>query len=373
VRSGSTKQQLTGAALSAFLLRKLGRHWDGAPVPNVGAAELDPDAFRRFRAQAARSGRLGDESLLGNDLELLDRLHLTEGRLLKRAALILFHAEPERFVSGASVKIGFFDSGAEVLYHDVIEGSLFRQVASTLDLLTTKYLRARISYEGVQRVETLPVPEPALRESLINALIHRDYSVPAPVQIRVYADRVSIWNPGHLPPSWTPDTLRQRHPSAPPNPDIANAFFRAGMIEAWGQGIEKVLAACRGRGLPEPLMHFDGVGLAVEFRFAAPVTDPVTDPVTGPVTGPVIDPVTGPVTDPVLRLLLSLGSEALAPSVLQQRLGLKHRPTFRDNYLRPALAAGLIEMTVPERPQSRLQKYRLTAPGRARLSASRKP
>lgn len=108
-------------------------------------------------------------------------------------------------------------------------------------------------------------------------------------------------------------------------------------------------------------MHFDGVGLAVEFRFA----DPVTDPVTGPVTGPV--------TDPVLRLLLSLGSEALAPSVLQQRLGLKHRPTFRDNYLRPALAAGLIEMTVPERPQSRLQKYRLTAPGRARLSASRKP
>ncbi len=78
---------------------------------------------------------------------------------------------------------------------DEIHGDLFTQITKTLDLLTTKYLKAAISYEGVQRVETLTVPEPALREAILNAIAHKDYGTGAPIQISVYADKLMLWNP----------------------------------------------------------------------------------------------------------------------------------------------------------------------------------
>lgn len=86
-----------------------------------------------------------------------------------------------------------------------------------------------------------------------------------------------------------------------------------------------------------------------------------------PVGNPVTDPVNDPVTDPVVRLLQTLTAGPLAPSEIQQRLELKHRPTFRANYLRPALERHWIEPTLPDKPNSRLQQYRLTEQGRALL------
>ncbi|GHU18910.1 hypothetical protein AGMMS50243_09820 [Betaproteobacteria bacterium] len=85
------------------------------------------------------------------------------------------------------------------------------------------------------------------------------------------------------------------------------------------------------------------------------------------VTDPVTDPVVDPVTDPVNQLLLQVANGPLSPSAIQAALGLKHRPTFRANYLYPALEGGFIEMTLPDKPASRLQKYRLTVVGRAVL------
>jgi hypothetical protein len=107
---------------------------------------------------------------------LIEKLHLLDGDYLKRAAALLFDPDPERFFTGAFVKIGYFRTNADLLYHDEIHGDLFTQVEKTMDLLLTKYLRAGISYRGIQRVETFPVPEAALREALLNAIIHKDYS-----------------------------------------------------------------------------------------------------------------------------------------------------------------------------------------------------
>lgn len=104
LRSGSTKQELRGAALDRFLLRKLGRHWDGVPVPYVALADLEPRAIQSFRKLARKSGRLSAESLAESDAVLVDKLHLTERQYLKRAATLLFHPEPEKFTTGACVK-----------------------------------------------------------------------------------------------------------------------------------------------------------------------------------------------------------------------------------------------------------------------------
>src|SRR5690606_33384403 len=96
---------------------------------------------------------------------LLDRLRLTEGAYLKRAAVLLFHPDPLRYAGGAFVKIGFFREGGDLVYHDEVNGDLFTQVRQTVDLLLTKYLKAAITYEDIVRVERFPVPREALREA----------------------------------------------------------------------------------------------------------------------------------------------------------------------------------------------------------------
>ena len=198
-RSGSTKQELKGAALDRFLLRKQGLHWDGVPVPYVTLADLDDRPLAYFRKHAEHSGRLSPAILRETDADLIDKLHLMDGTYLKRAAVLLFHPDPERFVTGAFVKIGYFLNDADLLYQDEVHGDLFTQVNETVDRLLIKYLKARISYEGIQRVETYPVPEEALREAVTNAIAHKDYASAIPIQISVYDDKIMLWNPGHLP------------------------------------------------------------------------------------------------------------------------------------------------------------------------------
>lgn len=267
-RSGSTLQELKGAALDRFLLRRQGRTWDGVPVPGVTVKDLSGAAIRRFRTLARRSGRV--EPGIGREpvYDLIDKLRLREGARLKRAALLLFHKDPERFVSGAFVKIGFFRTESDLAYHDEVHGDLFTQAAATIDVLRTRYLKAAIHYEGIQRVEEYPVPDDALREAVLNALVHRDYAVAAPIQIRVHEDRLGIWNPAVLPEGWQLDDLLREHASLPYNPNIANTFFRAGEIEAWGRGIQRMFQACRDAGTPQPRIRLSGHDLWLEFDFS---------------------------------------------------------------------------------------------------------
>jgi ATP-dependent DNA helicase RecG len=366
-RSGSTLQELKGAALDRFLLGRYGRTWDGSPMPGVKASDLSAAAFTRFRQLAARSGRLDAAALAESDTGLLDKLKLTEGAYLKRAAVLLFHPDPLRFVTGAFVKIGFFRSPSDLVYHDELIGDLFSQSQQSVDLLLTKYLKAAITYDGLQRIERFPVPRSALREVVLNALLHRDYAVGAPIQIRVYEDRLVVWNPAVLPEGWTSETLRSRHVSHPFNPEVAGVFFRAGEVEAWGRGIERIFDACTGEGVPEPRLTYEANGLSLEFAFAETYLNLIAGDRHAATA--VTDPVADPVTDPVDQVILALANGPAGPSAIQARVGLKHRPTFRANYLRPALEQGLITMTIPGKPSSRLQQYRLTHNGEAWLKA----
>jgi ATP-dependent DNA helicase RecG len=180
-RSGSTLQELKGAALDRFILRKQGRTWDGVPVPNALPRSLSRAAVDTFRVQARRSKRVDAADLKENTTGLMEKLHLWDGKHLKRAAVLAFHPDPERFVTGTFVKIGFFRTNDDLRYHDEIHGALITQVDRIVATLHAKYLKAGITYDGIQRVETYPVPEPALREAVLNAVLHKDYAVGAPV------------------------------------------------------------------------------------------------------------------------------------------------------------------------------------------------
>jgi ATP-dependent DNA helicase RecG len=120
------------------------------------------------------------------------------------------------------------------------------------ELVYLKYFRGLISYRGIQRIETYPVPRAAFREAVLNAIVHRDYSTGNPVHIHIYPDKVLIYNDGRLPETWTVDDLFVPHTSKPYNPLIAGVFFRSGQIEAWGRGVEKITEACRYWDKPDP-------------------------------------------------------------------------------------------------------------------------
>ncbi len=174
----------------------------------------------------------------------------------------------------------------DLRYQDEIHGSLLMQVNRTIEILQAKYLKAWISYEGLQRVETWPVPEAALREAILNAVVHKDYASGVPIQISVYADKLMIWNPGVLPPDWDVAKLLAKHASQPFNPDVANAFFRAGMVESWGRGIERILAACAEAAVPVPQLQYEQSGFWITFPFAAEQTGQVEEPETTQITPP---------------------------------------------------------------------------------------
>ena len=265
-RSGATKQELKGAALDNFLLKKQGKHWDSVFVPTVSVADLKQETFDFFRKKGIKSKRFDDDVLTDSSELLLENLQLTENDCLKRAALLLFHPKPEKFVTGAYVKIGFFETDSDLIYQDEIHGNLFEQVEKTIDLLFTKYIKALISYEGIYRVETYEYPKEAVREAIHNAIAHKDYTGGTLIQISVYPDKIMIWNYGQLPPNWTIDTLQDKHSSVPHNPDISNAFFRIGYIEAWGRGIRKMNEQCAEAGLPQPLYYYASSGFWVVFR-----------------------------------------------------------------------------------------------------------
>lgn len=251
-RSGSTKQLLKGSALTEFLLSKTGYKWDAVPVDDVTVEDLDKESFDIFRREALRSGRMTSEDLNMTNEQLLDSLGLLDKGKLKRAAVLLFHRNPEKWITGAYIKIGYFGEGSDLQYQDEIRGSLFIQADRVVDLIYLKYMKARISYENVTRIETYPLPKSAVREAIYNALIHSDYSALIPIQIRIHADEVYISNDCVLPLGWTVETLMEKHRSEPHNPNIANAFFRAGYVETWGRGIEKICEACKKHGVPNP-------------------------------------------------------------------------------------------------------------------------
>ena len=128
--------------------------------------------------------------------------------------------------------------------------------------LNYKFLTKPIDFAGLQRIEKGEYPVAALREVLLNALVHRSY-MGAAIQIRVYDNRLSIWNEGILPQGLSLEDLKNEHNSRPRNPKIAEACFKAGYIDTWGRGTLKIINSCREAGLPEPEMIEKNGGIEV--------------------------------------------------------------------------------------------------------------
>lgn len=265
-RSGSTKQQLTGMALSEFIMRKTGVRWEDATVDNIAVDDLDEESFKIFRREALRMRRMTEKDLNISNRELLEKLHLITDGKLKRSAVLLFYHDPAVVQNGSHVQIAKFGEGSDIQYQDILEGSLISTADKVVDIIYLKYLKAKITFEHDRRVETYPFAREAVREAVYNAIIHNCYMFGSPIQIRIGDDEMIISNQCILPEGWTIDTFMEKHDSQPYNPDIANVFYRAGYIEHWGRGIEKICDACKALGSDMPIFELRGHGLRVYFK-----------------------------------------------------------------------------------------------------------
>jgi ATP-dependent DNA helicase RecG len=214
----------------------------------------------------------------------------------------------------------------------------------------------------LQRVETPLIPWFALREIMVNALIHRDYSIAGgAVSLAIFDDRLEVWSTGTLPAKVTAASLSRRHGSHPRNPFIAEAFYRAGLIEKWGRGTNRVIETCRRHGIAPPT--FEEVADSVLVTFHVHVgTTLVTEQVT---------PHETPQVTPQVAAILEAAQNPRVRGELQTAAGLADREHFRTAYLAPLVRAGWLEMTIPGRPRSRLQRYRTTEAGLRALRAKR--
>ena len=236
------------------------------PLPKRTVADLKRDAMQLFKYKAVKRGRLTKEEVSVENTILMDNLHLIdEDGYLIRAAMLAFYKDPEKWVTGSYIKIGYFGkSDSDLVYQDEVHGPLIEQVDKTVDLVYTKYMKALIDYEGVQRIEQFMFHKDAFREILLNAIVHKDYSSYNPIQISVYEDKIYIWNDGEMPPNLdSTDKLFMKHSSKPFNPKLANVFFKSGMIEAWGRGFEKIREACALYDGPLPEYEINEAGIMV--------------------------------------------------------------------------------------------------------------
>ena len=348
-RSGSTMRTITGKEMDKALLKSQGRTWDGMPIPKLKVEDLKREAIELFKEKAVRRGRLTPEETAVEDAILLDNLHLfDEDGYLIRAAMLAFYKDPEKWVTGAYVKIGYFDqSDADLRYQDEVHGSLIEQVDKTVDLVYTKYMKALITYEGIQRVEQFMFHQDAFREILLNAIVHKDYSACNPIQISVYEDKIYIWNDGEMPEGLdSTDKLFMKHSSKPYNPKLANVFFMSGMIEAWGRGFDKIKEACARYDGPLPEYNISKSGVMVLCKACDKYLKLLKDDNHHDQDG-----------YDVVKMILDFCKEAKSVPEIMKQFGFDSRTSFRRKYLDVLVKDGRLKMTLPDKPRSKNQKY----------------
>jgi ATP-dependent DNA helicase RecG len=167
-RSGSTKQELTGASLNEFLLKKSGKTWDDVVESRASFDDIDEKTVNIFLKASENAGRLPENEGLSLP-ELFEKLRLTENGHLKRAALILFGKDPGKFYPNTFVKIGRFGKDdTDIKFQETEDGNLIRLLQAVLNQLNHKFLIRPIEFEGMHRIEKGEYPVAAIREMLMN-------------------------------------------------------------------------------------------------------------------------------------------------------------------------------------------------------------
>jgi ATP-dependent DNA helicase RecG len=338
-------------------------HADELPT-KAGIDRLDRLRFRDFLRDTYKQEYPETPAEL---TQLLQNMNLaTDDGSLNLAGVLMFAERPEwikpQFVIKAIRYPGNEIHASEYVDTEDFEGPLRRVFDDALAFVVRNLHKVQAGH-GVNAPGTPEIPVEVFEELLVNALVHRDYLVSASIRLFIFDDRIEIISPGHLPNNLTVEKIRRGNSSIR-NP-ILVSYVARGLLpyHGLGSGIKRALEKW-----PQIDFSDDREGCLFTATVARPAAMKVQDAgqVVGQVTGQVTGQVAGQVTREV-ALLLGIVKGEMSRAALQRGLNLKGRENFENRYLRPALAAGLMEMTIPDKPNSRLQKYRLTEAGRRQI------
>ena len=366
-RQGAVTQKMSRDEIRDFFRTEGVIRFDLSPCPRFRYPEdFDREKFDAWLGQSGISGGAPVEDVLVN-IEVAER---DGNRLLFRNAGVLFFARNVRHFFPEAYITCLLGRGADkvhILDRKDFDGGVVADIKDAMRFIE-RNTRTAYRIEGLRRQNIPEYPMEAVREAITNAVMHRDWFFDgANVFVELYADRIEVISPGSLPKGLTLADLGRK--SIRRNPLIADLLHRIDFIEKAGTGIRRIRDGAREQDCPEPEFEADRF-VTVTFRPNPEVrevsgddriTPQVTPEVTPEVTGEVAPEVT-PEAAPEVRLLRAVSGE-MTRQRLQEVLDLKDDEHFRKSYLLPALQAGLIEMTIPDKPRSSKQRYRLTPVG----------
>jgi ATP-dependent DNA helicase RecG len=261
-RVGNTTRGMNPQKLQAFMLSR--NPWDSI-TGNFSFDEIDVETVKLFVRLAVSKKRLTDLALDDPPEKVLEKLELISGGKLTNAAVLLFGKNPQKYFINHCVRIGRFKTETIIIDDKWAKGNLFQQLEETLNILK-QYISVRYEIKDFQREDIWDYPIPALREAVLNALVHRDYfNVAVFTLIKVYDDHIWITNHGGLPEGITLEELTKPHKSHPRNPLLVKVFYLAGLIEQYGSGTVRMTEWMKDAGLPEPEYKEEMGGFSVYF------------------------------------------------------------------------------------------------------------
>ncbi|MCL0030308.1 helix-turn-helix domain-containing protein [Thermodesulfovibrionales bacterium] len=244
-------------------------YFDSQICKGAKLKDINKERLLWFIKEARVHRGLDVEDMLPTE-EILERLKLLKERKLTNAAILLFGKNPQKFFLQTVIKAIRFkgtDVTEDMIDFKTMEGDILIQLKRAEDFIFEHIPKQAWIEEGkLQRQEKWLYPPKAIREALANALAHRDYETTSSVQVRIFDDRLEIWNPGCLPPGLTVEKLKTKHDSIPRNPLIARAFFWVKYVEEVGTGTNKMIRWCKEWELPEPEFEDTGTSFVVTIR-----------------------------------------------------------------------------------------------------------
>ena len=264
-RVGASNRIISHQEITQLHLDSIGMSWDKLPARDSTLEDIDLKKVKRYIQKANEAGRrkIGKGE---NPTHVLEKLELLKDNHLTWAAMLLFRSEAKSSIIQVAIHCGRFKEKTTVIDDRMIEGTLIEQIEEAMDFIR-KNLQVRFVMTGKPaREEKWDYPLEALREALINAVCHRDYTAPSNTEIRIFDDELTIWNPGGLSFGLTMKDLYKPHSSVLRNKGIGAVFYDIGLIEQWGRGIEQMRRDCRKADLPEPVFEECQQGFRVTFQ-----------------------------------------------------------------------------------------------------------
>jgi len=262
-RVGNTTREMNPERLKEFLLK--GTNWDGLINKEASFDDIDGETIRLFIRKARSTGRLTIFEENTDIKTIFEHLKLSVRGKLTNAAIILFGKDPQKYFINAVLRIVRLKNQTTIIGDRLITGNLFNQVVQGEEAIKN-FINVRYEIKKLEREEIWEYPLPAIREALINSLIHRDYfKYNVQTQVKIFDDYIWFYNIGGLPEGITLEDLKKPHSSVPRNPLIVHIFYLAGLIEEVGSGIGRIMDSLKSQGLSEPEFKEEMGGFSVRF------------------------------------------------------------------------------------------------------------